>query len=201
MFDVLEGLVKQYGQSAVVENNDVPNQHNEGILQDVTQGIISGLTNQANAQGGLGSLLSLFGGAKSAQSQGGVAGLMSNPMVQMIAKNVITNIMQKYGLSNNAASGIIGNMLPAVLGGLISKTNDPDDNSVDLGGLLNTVSGGKTSGLDLSSIMGHAGNAMADGKLDMNDLINIASGKGNNQQQNTGGLGNILGGLSGLFGK
>ncbi len=42
--------------------------------------------------------------------------------------------------------------------------------------------------------------ALADGKLDMNDLMNIAGsamGGGNNQQQNSGGLGSILGGLFG----
>lgn len=198
MLDVLEGLVRQYGQGAVVENKEVPNEHNEGIMKDVTQGILSGLTNQANTQGGLGSLLGLLTGG-AGQSQG-ANGLMSNPMVQMIAKNVIGNIMQKYGLSNSAASGIIGNMLPSVLGSLISKTNDPKDNSIDLGGLMGTLSGGKTNGIDFGSIVGHAGNALADGKLDMNDLINLASGGGSKPNAG-GGLGDILGGLGGLFGK
>jgi hypothetical protein len=200
MLDVLEGLVRQYGQGAVVENKEIPNEHNEGIIQDVTQGILGGLTSQANAQGGLGSLLSLFTGGGAGQSQG-VSGLMSNPMVQMIAKNVMGNIMQKYGLSNNAASGVIGNILPSVLGGLISKTNDPNDNSVDLGGLMGTLSGGKTNGIDFGSIMGQASNALADGKLDMNDLLNLASGGGSKPNAGGGGLGDLLGGLGGLFGK
>ena len=108
--------------------------------------------------------------------------------------------MEKFGLSNSAAAGVVGNMLPSVLGGLINKTNDPDDNSIDMGGLMGAITGGKTSGIDFSSILSQGAGALADGKLDMNDLMNLAGsamGGGNNQQQNSGGLGSILGGLFG----
>ncbi len=195
MLEVLQGLIQQAGQGAVVQNPDVPNEHNDGVMSEVMQGLMGGLSNQANSQGGLGNLIGLLGGGA-----GNGGNLMSNPIVGNIAQSVIGNLMEKFGLSNSAAAGVVGNMLPSVLGGLINKTNDPDDNSIDMGGLMGAITGGKTSGIDFGSILSQGAGALADGKLDMNDLMNIAGsamGGGNNQQQSSGGLGSILGGLFG----
>lgn len=193
MLEVLQGLIQQAGQSAVVNNPEVPNEHNEGVMSEVMQGLLGGLTNQATSQGGLGSLIGLLGG----QQQGG--NLMNNPIVGGIAQSVVGNLMEKFGLSNSAAAGVVGNMLPSVLGNLISKTNDPNDSSVDMGGIMNVLSGGKTQGIDFGSLLSQGAGALADGKLDMNDLMNLAgSAMGGGQQQAGGGLfGNILGGLFG----
>lgn len=195
MLEVLQGLIQQAGQSAVVENTDVPNEHNEGVMGEVMQGLLGGLSNQATSQGGLGSLLGMLGGGNSAQG----GSLMSNPMVAGIAQNIIGSIMSKFGLSNSAASGVVDNMLPSVLGGLINKANDPNDASVDTGGIMSVLTGGKTDGIDFGSLLSQGAGALSDGKLDMNDLINLASGGGNNQQQSSGGglFGSLLGGLFG----
>jgi hypothetical protein len=196
MLEVLQGLIQQAGQTAVVENSEVPNEHNEGVMGEVMQGLLGGLTNQANSQGGLGSILGMLTGGGNA-NQGG--SLMNNPMVSGIAQNIIGNIMAKFGLSNSAASGVVASMLPSVLGGLISKSNDPTDSSVDTGSIMNVLSGGKTSGIDFGSLLSQGAGAMADGKLDMNDLINLASGAGSSNQNSGGGnlFGNLLGGLFG----
>ena len=196
MLEVLQGLIQQAGQSAVVENTEVPNEHNEGVMGEVMQGLLGGLTNQAQSQGGLGSLLGMLTGG--GNSQGG-GSLMSNPIVGSIAQSVIGNIMSKFGLSNSAASGVVGSMIPQVLGGLINKANDPADSSVDTGSIMNVLSGGKTSGIDFGSLLSQGAGALADGKLDMNDLINMASGGGNQNQSGGGGgmFGSLLGGLFG----
>jgi Bacterial protein of unknown function (DUF937) len=195
MLEVLQGLIQQHGQSAVIDNPQVPNEHNEGVMSEVMSGLMGGLSNQANSQGGLGSLLGLLGGG--AAQQGG--GLMSNPIVGGIAQSVISNLMGKFGLSNSAAAGVVGSMLPSVLGGLINKTNDPNDDSIDMGGLMGTITGGKTNGIDFGSLLSQGAGAMADGKLDMSDLMNIAGGMmgGGQKQQGGGGLGSLLGGLFG----
>lgn len=198
MLEVLQGLIQQAGQTAVVENTEVPNEYNEGVMGEVMQGLLGGLTNQANSQGGLGSLLGMLTGGGNS-NQGG--SLMNNPMVAGIAQNIIGSIMAKFGLSNSAASGVVANMLPSVLGGLISKSNDPTDSSVDTGSIMNVLSGGKTSGIDFGSLLSKGAGAMADGKLDMNDLINLVSGS-NSSNQNSGGGSNFFGSLlGGLFGK
>ena len=194
MLEVLQGLIQQYGQGAVVNNPAVPNQHNEGVMNEVMEGLMGGLSNQANSQGGLGSLLGLLGG-----SAGSGQSMMSNPIVGNIAQSVIGNLMEKFGLSNSAAASVVASMLPQVLGSLINKANDPDDDSVSTGGIMDVLSGGKTSGIDFGSILSQGAGALADGKLDMNDLINIAGGAmgGNKQQGGGGGLGSLLGGLFG----
>ncbi|MFY7912175.1 MAG: DUF937 domain-containing protein [Emticicia sp.] len=193
MLEVLQGLIQQAGQGAVVQNPEVPNEHNEGVMSEVMQGLLGGLSNQANSQGGLGSLIGLLGGGA-----GNGGNLMSNPIVGSIAQSVISNLMGKFGLSNSAAAGVVGSMLPSVLGGLINKTNDPNDSSIDMGGLMGTLTGGKTNGIDFGSLLSQGAGALADGKLDMNDLMNIAgSAMGGNKQQGGGGLGSLLGGLFG----
>jgi hypothetical protein len=193
MLEVLQGLIQQYGQGAVVNNPAVPNQHNEGVMNEVMEGLMGGLSNQANSQGGLGSLLGLLGGGS-----GSGQNMMSNPIVGNIAQSVIGNLMEKFGLSNSAAASVVASMLPQVLGSLINKANDPDDDSVSTGGIMDVLSGGKTSGIDFGSILSQGAGALSDGKLDMNDLLNIAgSAMGGNKQQGSGGLGGLLGGLFG----
>ncbi|WP_337040805.1 hypothetical protein [Emticicia sp. 17c] len=192
MLEVLQGLIQQYGQSAVVDNPAVPNQHNEDVKSEVMNGLLGGLSNQAHTQGGLGSLLGLLGG-----NSGNNQGLMSNPIVGGIAQNVIGNLMEKFGLSNSAAASVVTGMIPSVLGSLISKVNDPDDDSVNTGSVMDVLSGGKTSGIDFSSILSQGAGALADGKLDMNDLVNIAGGLMGGNKQGGGGLGGMLGGLFG----
>jgi hypothetical protein len=111
----------------------------------------------------------------------------------MISQSVIGNLMQKFNLSNSAASGVVGQMLLKVLGGLISKTNDPNDNGTDMDGVMNMLFGGKTQGIDFGSASG----ATTDGKLDMSDLMNLASGGDGDKGKSSGGLGGLIGGLFG----
>lgn len=193
MVEVLQSLIQQFGQDAVVNNADVPDQLNNDVQSEVMSGIVSGLSEQATSQGGLGGLMSLFTDTSAAASS---SSLMSNPIVSMISQSVIGNLMQKFNLSNGAASGVVSSMLPNVLSGLISKTNDPNESGIDMSGVMSMLSGGKTTGIDLSSIMGAASGAMADGKLDMSDLMNLASGSGDKEKK-SGGLGGLIGGLFG----
>jgi hypothetical protein len=79
----------------------------------------------------------------------------------------------------------------------MSKANDPNDKSVDASSML-----GAATGQQGTDWMGMAQSAMADGKLDMGDLMRVFSGqKGQpaqgNQQSSGGGLGDMLGGLFG----
>jgi hypothetical protein len=195
MVEILQSLIQQFGQNAVVNNTDVPDQINNDVQSEVMSGIVSGLSEQATSQGGLSSLMGLFTDTGAAANS---SNLMSNPIVSMISQSVIKNLMQRFNLSNSAASGVVDEMLPNVLSGLISKTNDPNESGIDMSGVMDMLSDGKTAGVDFGSIMGAASGAMADGKLDMSDLMNLASGGRGNKEKNSGGLGGLI---SGLFGK
>ncbi|MCU0467686.1 MAG: DUF937 domain-containing protein [Arcicella sp.] len=175
MLEQLMGLIQDHSQDAIVQNPAIPNEHNNDAMQTILGAITGGMQQQAQAgQGGLAGLAGLLGG----QAGTGGSSLMSNPIVAGIAQQAIGGLMQKFGLGNSAASGIVSQVLPGVLGSMISKTNDPNDSS-----------------FNMSDIMG----VMADGKVDMGDIMNIA-GKfmgGGGQQQQAGGLGGLLGGLFG----
>jgi len=175
MLEQLMGLIQDHSQDAIVNNPAIPNEHNNDAMQTILGAITGGMQQQAQGgQGGLAGLAGLLGG----QAGNGGAGLMSNPIVAGIAQQAIGGLMQKFGMGNGAAAGIVSQVLPGVLGSMISKTNDPNDNS-----------------FNMTDIMG----VMADGKVDMSDVMNIA-GKfmgGGQQGGAAGGLGGLLGGLFG----
>ncbi|MEZ4904702.1 MAG: hypothetical protein R2822_24615 [Spirosomataceae bacterium] len=127
---------------------------------------------------------------------------MNNPIVAGIAQNAIGGLMQKFGMSNGAAGNVIAQVLPGVLGSMISKTSNPNDSSIDFSGIMGSLMGGQATqaqqgGFDFNQI----GYALADGKLDMNDVMRIGGsmlgGSGNTSGNAGGGLGGLLGGLFG----
>lgn len=198
MLEQLMGLIKEHSQDAIVNNPAIPNEHNEAAQQSILGAIMGGMQNQAqsNSGGGIADLMGLLSG------QGGQGGnLMNNPIVGGIAQNAIGGLMQKFGLSNSAAGGIISQVLPSVLGSMISKTSNPQDNSMDFGSVLGSLLGGEKAqqaqqqgGFDFNQI----GYAMADGKLDMNDLLRVGGSLlGGGNQGGGGGLGSLLGGIFG----
>ena len=205
MLDQLLGLIRENSQQAIVQNPAVPNEHNEDVMQTLLGSITGGLQDHAQS-GNVAGLMGLLSGNSGTSANG----LMNNPIVSSIATNAINAIMQKFGITNSAASGIVASVLPGVIGSLISKVSNSGDSSLDfnsvLGGLLgggsSQASAPQSSGFDFNQI----GYAMADGKLDMNDLIRVGgslmggSGAGAapaGQQQGGMDLGGLLGGLFG----
>ncbi|WP_200837149.1 DUF937 domain-containing protein [Dyadobacter sp. 3J3] len=207
MLDQLLSLVQEHSQQAVVQNPEIPNSQNAEVMQTITQSITGGLQDHAQS-GNIQGIMGLLSG----KDTGG--GIMNNPIVASIAGNAVSAIMQKFGLSNSSAGGIVSSVLPGVLGSLINKTSNPSDNSFDfnsvIGGLLGgggataaSAAGAASSGFDFNQI----GYALADGKLDMNDVMSIGKsfmGGGNNnaatqnQPKEEGfDLGGMLGGLFG----
>jgi hypothetical protein len=194
MLEQLMGLIQDNSQDAIVKNPAIPNQYNNDAMQTVLQSVMGGLQNEAQG-GNVGGLMGLLSG------RGGQGGsLMNNPIVAGIAQNAIGSLMEKFGLSNSAAGNIIAQVLPGVLSSMISKTSNPNDDSMDFGGIMGSLLGGgqaqqaqQQGGFDFNQI----GYALADGKLDMNDVMRIGGsllGGGGNAG---GGLGGMLGGLFG----
>jgi Bacterial protein of unknown function (DUF937) len=175
MLEQLMGLIQDHSQDAIVNNPAIPNEHNNSAMETIMGAITGGM--QQHAQSGAGGLAGLAGllGGQSGTSGGG---LMSNPIVQGIEQQAVSALMAKFGLGGGAAAGIVSQILPNVMGSMINKTNDPNN-----------------SAFGMSDIM----NVMADGKVDMNDIMGVASKfmGGGQQAQGGGGLGGLLGGLFG----
>jgi Bacterial protein of unknown function (DUF937) len=172
MLEQLMGMIQSQAQEAIVNNPAVPNQHNDGAMQTILSSVLGGM--QQSGQGGgdlMGMLGGLMGGAGGASSN-----VLQNPMVAGIAQNAIGGLMEKFGIENEAAKGIVSQVLPGLLGQMVNQHNDTNN------------------AFNMGDVMG----AMSDGKLDMGDILNIGGkllgGGGGNA---AGGLGGLLGGLFG----
>lgn len=166
MLDQLIKLVEQNADSAIIKNDAIPNEKNNEAIATVAKSIFSGLQNQA-AQGNLTQLAGMF--------QGGKSNLTGNPIVAQLISSVAGSVASKLGISQQAAQTMASSLLPTVMNQLVSKTNDPKDNSFDLTDIMKSVSG--NNNLDVSSI-----------------LSSLAGGSGSK-------LSNLGSVLNGMFGK
>lgn len=187
MLENLLKLVKEQAGDAIVNNPAIPNEHNEEAIATAGNSITSGLQNMLGG-GGLKDVLKLFGGQD--------ADVANSPVTQNVTGNVIQDLMKKFNLDQSAASNIAGGLVPSVLNNLVKKTNDPNDSSFDIQGIFNSLSGGKTGGMDVSGLLnkfkGGGLDKDGDGDTDLKDVMAMFSG---------GGGGGILDTVKSLIGK
>ncbi len=199
MFDELMNLVKQYSGDAIVNNPAIPNEQNEEAISATSGSIMETLKGMMGG-GGAASVLNLF-------NQNTNEDITNNPVTQNVSSNLITTLMNKFGLDSNKAGGIASAIIPMVMSKLVSKTNDSNDNSFSLQGIFNSLSGNKTSGMDIGSLVSKfGGNALDknhDGQVNLADLTAAFSGKTaqNNEQNDEQSGGGIMDSIKGLFGK
>jgi len=199
MFDQLMNLVKQYSGDAVINNPDVPNEQNDAVMSTASGSIMDTLKGMMSG-GGAASVLNLF-------SQNSNEDVTNHPVTQNVSSNLVTTLMNKFGFDSNKASGIVSSLIPMVMSKLVSKTNDSNDNSFDLQGIFNSLSGNKTGGMDIAGLLSKFGGSGLDknndGQVNLADLT--AAFTGNNSQTNEQtpeqGGGGIMDTLKGLFGK
>lgn len=129
MLENLINIVREHAGEAIVNNPDIPNEHNDAAISEATQGIASALKSQL-AGGGIQEITSLF------NSGGSFA---SNPIIGNIIHSVAGSLMQKFGISAAQAGGVANSLIPKVMGSLVSKTNDPNDSSFTLDGILSSL--------------------------------------------------------------
>ena len=197
MLEQLLDLVKNFGKDTVVENPEIPNEQNHEVLADATKTITSGLQN-VMAGGGLENILDLFkGGGQS--GTGGVAGLLKNPMVTMMVGHFISKLVSKYNMSPASASAVANNLIPNVLNGVITETNNPENPGFTLDGLIGSLTGSNAGGSQLQDILSQftgGGNTSSgeSGGFDLQDLIGNFTRKAqdNFQPNNNGGDGGGL---------
>lgn len=207
MLEQLLDLVKNFGKDTVVDNPDIPNEQNQEVLADATKTITSGLQN-VMAGGGLENILDLFkGGGQS--GNGGVAGLLKNPMVTMMVGHFISKLVGKYNMTPASASSVANNLIPNVLNGVITETNNPDNPGFTLDGLIGSLTGGNAGGSQLQDILnqftdgGNNGSGEGGG-FDLQDLIGNFTRKAQDSFQpsaDTGGSGGLMDMIKGFLSK
>ncbi|MBW7892534.1 MAG: hypothetical protein H3C48_16220 [Chitinophagaceae bacterium] len=188
MLENLLDLVKQYAGDSIINNPAIPNDKNEAAIGEAANAISGGLQNMLN-QGGFKDILKMFGGQ---------SGIDENNITHSISGGLIESLTGKLGVEQQAASGIAGSLIPAVLKGLVQRTNDPNDAGFNIQGLFNSLSGGKTAGIDLQGMLSKVQGGMldldGDGDTDLQDIMRLFN------QMGTGGSGGLIGKLKGLFG-
>jgi hypothetical protein len=209
MLDQLMKLLSDQGQQHVVENPDVPNEHNQQILGEAGNSIFNGLQG-ALANGGLAQIMRLFsnsrGGSGLGGNSGGISSLISNPMVQNIIQSFVGRLTNQYKMSPAAAQNVGNTLIPNVLGGLVNQVNDRNNSSIDINSVMQSLTGGQTGGTDFSGILekfsGAGGGGLdrdGDGDVDLQDLIGNVSNAARSQQ--SAGGGGIMDMISGFLTK
>lgn len=135
MLENLINLVKENATQAIVNNPAIPNEQNDAACETAATSIFDSLKTMVSS-GGLSSITDLI-------NNNGAQG----STVTEISSNVAGDLMKKFGLENSAANGIVQSLIPTVIGQLATKTNDPNDSSFDLQGIIGALSGGESGGL------------------------------------------------------
>lgn len=182
MIDQLLAIVKDHADDLIVRNDAVPNTHNDAAIAETAQSILGGLQG-AIGNGGLESVLGLIGGKTPVQG---------NPLVASIASNLTENLGSKFGVSGNAAGQIASAIVPMVLSKLITRTNDPNDSSIDLGSVFGQLTGGASQGTDFGSLLSGLGGAGQSGIGELAERFGKAA-----QSSQQAGLGGMIGKLFG----
>jgi len=169
MFEQLTQLIQQSGLQSVINNPEVPNEHNDAVIAEAQNSILSTF-GQLNANG-------------ETQQVNEALESADHPVTQNIQQNFAGNIMEKFGINSATATSIAATLIPTVLnaikGGGASGASggfNIQDILSSLGG-TNFGSGGFGSGniqSSINSIGGKLGlDKDGDGDVDLNDVTKM----------------------------
>ena len=169
MLEELFKLVTNESQEQIIDNPQIPNQHNEEAIQTTTDSIFKSLQGQVN-QGNGADVLSLLGGRSS---------LQGNPIVNGLVGNVTNSLMDKLGIESPVAKQIAAVLVPVIIGKLINRTNDPKDNGFDLNSIFGSLTNGRSSQYDMESLLGQVSGEQPqqNQEMDLGNIFNILSGR------------------------
>lgn len=142
MLENLNELVRENVQDAVVNNSDVPNEHNEAVIQAASGSIFDTLKDQLTS-GNIGALTDIFNGNKAEGS-----------VVAQQASGSFTEKLSGLGINAETAKGIAASVIPSILGKLTQKTADPNDSSFNIKDILGSLAGGADGKLDVGDVLG-----------------------------------------------
>lgn len=121
MFDQLLKLVQEHADDAIVKNPAIPNERNEEAVKETTNSILNSMKSQQGI-GGM-NLSGMFSGG-------------GGSLAKMVEGNVVGDLMKKFGVDSKQAGDMVSKMLPGIMDKFVSKTNDPNDKSFDLGDIM-----------------------------------------------------------------
>jgi hypothetical protein len=173
MLENLLDLIKENAGETIINNPAIPNEKNEAVMEEAGSSIFSGLQGMLS-QGNAKDVLSMFSNPENVSP--------GNPAVQKLSGGFLDSLVNKFGIDKSQAAGIAGSLIPLVLGRLVSRTNNSADSGFNIQNIFNQLSGGKTGGMDIQSMLGKFTQGGLDkdkdGDVDLQDLTAMFSGGG-----------------------
>ena len=156
MLDNLNELVKESTQDAIANNSAIPNEQNDAAVSAASGSIVDALKQQLSS-GNIGNLIDTFRGGNAEASA-----------VAQDAASGFTDKLAGMGINMNTAKSIAASVIPSIVGKLVNKTNDPNDNSFNIQDLISRVSGpdGKFDVADVTRMFTEKTDVNRDGKDD-----------------------------------
>lgn len=170
MLENLEQLVRDNAQDLVVNNNEIPNEKNEQVIQAASGSIVDVLKNQLG-NGGIGDLISSF-------TQGN--GASTNGLTDQVANN-FTEKLGALGINMDTAKTLGASLIPMIMAKF-----------------FNNAGGANAGGFNLQDMLGKFAGG-ADGKFDMNDVKDLLGGNKAADGKEQPGGGGLLDKLKDLF--
>ncbi|MEO8514020.1 MAG: hypothetical protein ABI543_10700 [Ignavibacteria bacterium] len=168
MFDELLKMVAGESGEQIINNPQIPDEHNEEAIQTTTSSIVDTLKGQISGGNGA-DVLSLLGGQ---------TGVQGNPLVGNLTANVTNSLMDKLGVSNPVAKQIAQALVPVVIGKLVNRTNDPNDNAFDINSIFGSLTGGKSNRFNIGGLLaGSQNNPSGEESSDLGSIFNLLAGK------------------------
>ncbi|MFV0468937.1 MAG: DUF937 domain-containing protein [Dysgonomonas sp.] len=141
MLDGIVDLVKKEALGVISNNTDVPDDKKEVAVETTTSALVDGFKEHFTLDN-LSSITSLFNG-----------GSDTNGLENSLQSSVISALTDKVGLNKDVATSISSAVIPALFGLLSKKSNDEND-SFSIESLVNSLTGGKSSGGILGALKG-----------------------------------------------
>lgn len=175
MLDQILDIVKDNAKDLIENNGDIDNQYNESAISEAASTISNGFKDKLQS-GNVKDVLDVFS-EKTSNTD--------NPLVNQLSSMFGSQLGNKFNVSGDKANGIAGQLIPMVIDQLVKKVNDSNDSSIDLNGLLGSLSG--QQGVNFGDLMQKFNNGDSDG-FGLDDAMDLLKGKGGSA-------------LGGLFGK
>ena len=133
MLDNVLNLIKSTVSEVVSNNQAVPDDKKDQIVQTTTHALSEGLQQHLSLDN-LSNLKDLF--------SEGPSGAGGNAMVQSLESTVTNALTQKVGLSQSMSNNISTTIVQAVVNVFTSKINDPNEKGFNLESLIGLFTGG-----------------------------------------------------------
>lgn len=172
MFEQFTQLIQQSGLQSVINNPEVPNEHNDGVIAEAQSTILSTFSQlQANGE---------------TQQVNEALESADHPVAQNIQQNFAGNIMEKFGINGATAASIASVLIPTVLNAMKGgQQGGGAGNGFNIQDILASLGGGNPAGglgnlgggniqNTINNIGGKFGlDKDGDGDVDLNDLTKM----------------------------